>query len=234
MRRCVLLVLVCACVARGWGAEPSGPASVTFALVGDSTVATHGGWGPAFLARLTAPASGTNFARNGSSTLSYRTRGYWAPVLAAKPTYILIQFGHNDMPGKGPDRETDPATTYRANLTRYCTEARASGAQLILVTSLVRRNFRAGQIDDALRPYADAARAVAHDLGAPLVDLHARSLALITRLGEQGSAAFSPISADGRPDRTHLSPAGGTAMAQLVITDLCAALPALATCFAPE
>jgi lysophospholipase L1-like esterase len=60
---------------------------------------------------------------------------------------MLIQFGHNDMPGKGPERETDPKTTYRENLSRFVDEARAAGAQPILVTSIPRRNFRDGKRD---------------------------------------------------------------------------------------
>ena len=49
-----------------------------------------------------------NLALNGRSSKSFRDEGAWAPALAAKPDYILIQFGHNDGPGKGPERETDP------------------------------------------------------------------------------------------------------------------------------
>jgi len=48
------------------------------------------------------------------------------PALEAKPHDVIMQFGHNDCPGKDSDRETDPATTCRDNLARECTEAHAA------------------------------------------------------------------------------------------------------------
>ena len=62
-------------------------------------------------------------------------------MLASEPNYVLIQFGHNDNPGKGPKLETDPQTTYRDNMMRYIKEVKAAGAVPVLVTSIVRRNF---------------------------------------------------------------------------------------------
>ena len=67
--------------------------------------------------------------------------GRWRGALALKGQYYLIQFGHNDEPGKGPERETDPKTTYFQNMARYVDEVRAIGATPVLVTSLVRRTF---------------------------------------------------------------------------------------------
>jgi lysophospholipase L1-like esterase len=204
--------------------------AVRIVLVGDSTVARDQGWGNAFLARLGAGATGVNLGHNGASSKSYRAMGDWAKALAAHPTHILIQFGHNDMPGKGPERETDAATTFRENLARYVDEARAAGAQPVLVTSLVRRTFRGDRLEDLLGAYAEATIAVARKMEVPLVDLHARSLALVERLGPEGSDDLSPVTADGRKDRTHLSAKGGEVFAGLVAAELAKAVPALAAC----
>src|SRR4051812_5742487 len=142
-------------------------------LVGDSTVNDEGGWGPGFRARLGPGVEVVNLAKNGRSTKSFRDEGSWAPALAAKADYILIQFGHNDVPGKGADRETDAATTYRANLVRFIDEARASGAKPVLVTSIVRRNFKDGKIvRDSLVPYVEAVRAVAAAQGVPVMEMY--------------------------------------------------------------
>jgi len=222
-----------ALLARSVDAVASPPA-VNIALVGDSTVARQYGWGNAFLAGLTGGATGVNFGHNGASSKSYRAIGDWDKVLAAHPTHILIQFGHNDMHGKGPDRETDPATTFRENLARYIDEARAAGAEPILVTSLVRRTFRAGKLEDLLVPYAEATKAVAEQKHAPLVDLHARSHELVERLGPEGCDAFSPVGADGKKDLTHLTPKGGEVFAGLVIDELKKAVPALAPQFSQQ
>ena len=122
--------------------EPAKAADkIKIVLVGDSTVATKSGWGNGFIARLTDAAQGINRAVSGRSSKSFRDEGHWEKALAFKPDYVLIQFGHNDMPGKGPTRETDPKTTFPENLARYVDEARAQNAKPILVTSLTRRTF---------------------------------------------------------------------------------------------
>src|SRR4051794_34451826 len=100
-------------------ADAPGGAKVRIALVGDSTVAVNGGWGPGFAERVGPGAECLNMARGGRSSKSYRDEGLWKKVIEEKPDYILIQFGHNDQPGKGPERETAPETTYRQNMARY-------------------------------------------------------------------------------------------------------------------
>src|SRR5207248_29718 len=148
---------------------------VKIVLVGDSTVNDEGGWGTGFRASFGPQVVVVNLALNGRSSKSFRDEGHWAKAIAEKPQYVLIQFGHNDIAGKGPERETDPATTYRANLERYIEEARAIGAKPVLVTSIVRRLFDAdGKFrPDTLVPYAEATRQVAREKNVPLVDLYA-------------------------------------------------------------
>ena len=91
-------------------------------LVGDSTVNDEGGWGPGFRASFGPGVEVVNLALNGRSSKSFRDEGHWAPVLAAKPDYILIQFGHNNGPGKGPTARPMPAPaiakTWRAMWTK--------------------------------------------------------------------------------------------------------------------
>lgn len=207
------------------------PSKVRIVLIGDSTVAEHNGWGPGLRHFLTNGAECVDVALNGRSSKSYRTEGHWEPALALKGNYYLIQFGHNDQPGKGPDRETDPSTTYPENLRRYVDEVRAIGAQPILVTSLARRNFDpagSGHIVDTLGPYADAVKKVAAEKHVPLIDLHARSLAYCEKLGPDGCAPLNPRKANGTADTTHLDAAGSVVFARLVAEDLRTAVPALA------
>lgn len=185
-------------------------APVKIVLVGDSTVNDEGGWGPGFRAALGPGYEVVNLARNGRSSKSFRDEGLWAPALTANAGYILIQFGHNDVPGKGPDRETDAATTYRANLARYIDEARAAGAKPILVTSIVRRNFTPdGKIKrDSLVPYVEAARQVATEKNVPLIDLYTATLNQAEALGPEGCKQIDALTKDGKPDHTHLGPKG--------------------------
>jgi lysophospholipase L1-like esterase len=166
-------------------------------LVGDSTTAVASGWGPSFCAyRVTSAAACVNLARGGRSSGSYRAEGSWDLALAEmqtagyRRTWVLIQFGHNDQPGK-PGRSTDLATEFPANLRRYVTEARAAGAVPVLVTPLTRRQFVNGVLQDDLGPWADAVRRVAAEMNVPLVDLHARSAAAVQAMGPALSAALA-------------------------------------------
>ena len=205
---------------------------VRIALVGDSTVAEGGGWGPGFRAAFGPDVEVLNFAQNGRSSKSYRAEGFWEPVLAARPHYVLVQFGHNDNPGKGPDRETDPATTYRANLTRYLDEARAAGAIPILVTSIVRRNLTADGhvVADANVPYVEEVRRLGAARHVPVMDLYERTRLQCEGLGAAGCNALGATTAEGALDTTHLAAAGQRAVGALAAAEFTrVVLPALAS-----
>lgn len=204
------------------------PARTRIVLAGDSTVTDTAGWGEAFAKRLTPEAECVNLASGGQSSKSFLDGGRWKKVIEAKPAFVLIQFGHNDMPGKGPNRETDPETTYRANLLLFVKEARAVGAQPILVTSLVRRTFDHDKIRGELKPWADAARKVAADEKVPLVDLFARSMELHDKLGPVASEEFNPPGKNGATDRTHLNAKGAEVMAGIIVEELRRVSPELA------
>jgi lysophospholipase L1-like esterase len=221
-----------AALVSGSAALAAAPARVRIVLVGDSTVAEKSGWGPGFARQVGPDAECLNMALGGRSSKSYADEGHWKKVLAARPDYVLIQFGHNDQPGKGPARETDPRTTYRDNMARYVDEARAIGARPILVTSLTRRQFTpGGKIRSDLGPYADAVKALAAEKKVPLVDLHDRSIALLEKLGPDASAEFNPqVTAAGKApsaDRTHLTDRGSDVFGQVVADELKKVEPAL-------
>ncbi|QHB73399.1 rhamnogalacturonan acetylesterase [Stenotrophomonas sp. 364] len=177
-------------------------------LVGDSTTAVQGGWGPAFCARhVTSFLTCTNLARGGRSTYNYRAEGSWVLADAEMRTpgyartWVLVQFGHNDQPGK-PGRSTDLRREFPDNLRRYVREIRAAGAQPVLLTPLTRRQFADGVLIDDLAPWAEAVRSVAREMDVPLVDLHARSRAVVQALGPvaamplaQAAAAPAQVSA---------------------------------------
>jgi len=173
-----------------------------------------------------------NLARGGRSSKSFYDEGIWAECLKLKPNYILIQFGHNDEPGKGAARETDAKTTYYENMKRYVAEARAAGAKPILVTSLTRRQFRDdGKIHSSLIPYVDSVKRVATEENVQLLDLHARSIEYFEPLGAEGWHHLSSIKEDGKWDATHLNPAGSRAVATLVRDELKKVVPELAMHF---
>lgn len=196
-------------------------------LVGDSTVNDEGGWGTGFAASFGSGVEVVNRAMNGRSSKSFRDEGRW--TLEVKPDYVLIQFGHNDQPGKGPERETDPATTYRENMARYVDEARAAGAIPVLVTSIVRRNFDAdGKIKrDQLVPYVEAVRRLADEKNVPLIDLYSLTLAQAEKLGPAGSEEIGRRGPDGKLDTTHLGPKGRHEIGVMAARELARVTPAL-------
>ena len=181
-------------------------------------VTTNAGWGLGFAKLLRLDIECINCASGGKSSKNYRDLGLWQKALDKKPDYILIHFGGNDMPGKGPSRETDPATTYPENMSRYVDEARAIGAHPILVTSITRRIFKDGKIQSDLWAYVNAVKKVAAEKKVPLVDLHARSIELYDRLGPEGCKAISLINSQtGKVDGSHLNLKGSEAVGRLVM-----------------
>ncbi len=217
--------------------NPAAERPVRIVLVGDSTVTDGAGWGLAFKQFLNDHAECINTSAGGRSSKSFIDEGKWKKALELKGDYYLIQFGHNDEPGKGPERETDPATTFTTNMLRYVAEARAIGAKPILVTSLVRRQWDKsgnGKINSSLVPYAEAVKRIAAEHQVPLVDLHARSQELCEAWGREKCLAFSPIKLTNQIDNTHLNAKGSVIFARLVVEELRKAVPELAPCFRAE
>lgn len=199
-------------------------------LVGDSTVTDASGWGLGFASLFSPEAKVINMAQSGRSSRSFRNEGHWKKTLEQNPAWILIQFGHNDQPGKGPERETDAKTTFRENLGRYVDEAIAKGAKPILVTSMERRIFDgAGKIKPTLTDYAEAARVVAAEKKVPLVDLQRKSMEWLDKNGPEGSKFLDPApDKNGKKDKTHLTRKGADAMGALVVEEIRRVAPDLA------
>jgi pectinesterase len=214
------------------------PESPRVILAGDSTMAPRTGYGDALCGLFVWQVDCLNLARGGRSTKSFRADGSWDRVSSAlrergRPTFVLIQFGHNDQPGK-PERTTDLAREFPENLARYVAEVRAAGAVPVLVTPLTRRGFRGdGTLDDNLEPWAAATRRVAHDEGVTFLDLHAVSVAAVSRMGPSKADALAMAPPPARDfDRTHLGPKGAALFARLVARQIAQVLPSLAAHFA--
>lgn len=225
-------------------------------LVGDSTMATKSGYGDALCRRFRPEVSCINLARGGRSTSSFRAEGRWDEVQALlrdgapySASYVLIQFGHNDQPGK-PGRSTDLVTQFPANLERYASEVTALGGVPVLLTPLTRRTFKGQYLHNDLAPWADATRRVARAQKVALLDLNALSGEAVQAMGQDeadtlaqapkpvatvsvaGSAAVEP---QGTPksafDRTHVGAKGSALFSGMVAGELKRLFPALAPAF---
>ena len=231
-------------------------APVRVILVGDSTMATKSGYGDALCSRFTSAVTCVNLARGGRSTSSFRAEGRWDEVermlkdgAGFKATYVLVQFGHNDQPGK-PGRSTDLVTQFPANMARYAQETRALGGIPVLVTPLTRRTFKGAYLADDLAPWAAATRRAAAQEHAALLDLNADSAAAVQAMGQIEADTLAVVprppgyglprdpnkvepagAAKSAFDRTHLGAKGADFFARMVERELVAARPEKAAYF---
>ncbi|HEX8504473.1 MAG TPA: glycosyl hydrolase family 28 protein [Hymenobacter sp.] len=205
-------------------------------LVGDSTMADkpdltkpERGWGMEFAQYFDGNVVIRNTAVNGRSTKSFLREGRWGKVLEQmKPgDWVFIQFGHNDSKVEDSTRSAPAQTTYRQLLTKYVQEAKKKGANPVLLTPVGRRYFdEAGKRKDDHGQYPGVVREVAKAQKVPLIDMHEKTWALYSQLGEQGSRPLfwsylngyyqpNPV-APAKNDNTHFSEYGATRVAQLV------------------
>ncbi|MDF1752047.1 MAG: GDSL-type esterase/lipase family protein [Verrucomicrobiales bacterium] len=209
----------------------------TVALIGDSTVTDSAGWGKAFADQFSEAVTVKNFAVGGRSAKSWYHEGRLPAVRESMPDYLLIQFGHNGQPGKGPQRETDPATTYPEYLKIYIEEARKIGATPVLLSSVTRRDFTAEEqirlhFDAAaegatrpLKPWAEAAEKLAKEEGIAFIDLYQLSVDHHNKIGPEASGTYSPKAGD----ITHFNRKGAEAISRLIVAELKNAAPNLAS-----
>jgi lysophospholipase L1-like esterase len=250
LKRIALAALVLA------GHACAAEAPVRVILVGDSTMATKSGYGDALCARFTPDVTCVNLARGGRSTSSFRAEGRWDEVermlkdgAGFKATYVLVQFGHNDQPGK-PGRSTDLVTQFPANMAHYAQETRALGGVPVLVTPLARRTFKGAYLANDLAPWAEATRRAAAQEHAVLLDLNKDSVDAVQAMGQDEADTLAVVprppgyglpvdpnkvepagAAKSAFDRTHLGTKGADFFARMVERELVAARPETAPYF---
>jgi lysophospholipase L1-like esterase len=252
-RLCLAAALLAAGAAHA-ADTPSAAKPIRVILVGDSTMATKSGYGDALCARFVSEVKCINLARGGRSSSSFRREKRWDEVQsllqdsgAYSQTYVLVQFGHNDQPGKG-DRATDLVTEFPANMARYAQEVKALGGVPVLVTPLTRRTFKGDYVKDDLAPWAEATRRVAKADKVALIDLNRLSLDAVQAMGQAGAdtlaqepppAAPPPAPAGGNAavepqgqpksafDRTHVGPKGAALFSGMVATELVRLIPSI-------
>ncbi|MER7225250.1 rhamnogalacturonan acetylesterase [Streptomyces rubradiris] len=198
-------------------------------LIGDSTVCDqpadpYSGWGQQLPQYLRKGLSVANHADSGESTVTYlRDPRLWAAVrpLIRPGDLVLVQLAHND-------KTTDEAT-YRANLETLVAGVRDRGGEPVLVTPVVRRWFNAdGTLDNDTAllvnglgvDHPAVIRSVAAAENVPLIDLTAKTKALVESLGPEASKALYLYNE--KRDNTHTSVHGATVFAGLVRDELLA------------
>lgn len=194
-------------------------------LVGDSTTATEGGWGPGFCATVTANVTCIDLGANGRSTKSYIDEGLWQKALAEKGDYYTIQFGHNDQKDD-PKRHAAAEGLYSDNLRRFIHDVRAQGGIPIVISPLSRRNYKNDElVKDGLEQYTAAARTVADEEHVSFVDLNGLSHKFLSGMTQEQADAFNmqghpdanaENAGPAKPDRTHLNDTGKAVFGRMV------------------
>jgi lysophospholipase L1-like esterase len=211
-----------------------GAATICIAVCGDSTVASYPeddpnklgrGWGQMLAQHFQDNVRVVNFASGGQSSKTFLDQKQkFQAAMELKPQFVFIQFGHNDGPGKGPTRETDPNTTYSDNLRTMIDKAHAIGAECILVTPMERRGFdKNGKINTSLLgAYAAAMKRVGKEKDVFVIDLHDESVEIYEKMGK--AAAQKEFSPDGK-DGTHFNGKGAKLWADIICQELVKAGP---------
>jgi lysophospholipase L1-like esterase len=234
-----ILLLLAGCASAGKHhsfTPPADGARPTLYVIGDSTAAAYPqeryplfGWAQVLPYYFdTGRIAIQDRAISGRSSKSFWDEGAWTPIREALQPgdFVFIQFGHNDEKSEDPRRYTDPATTYREFLARYIDDARAAGANPILLTPIHRNGWTTpNHLKDSHGAYPDAVRALARERAVPLIDLHARTGRLFERLGQDRTtqlfinlpAGLYPNYPEGKPDNTHLKETGAYAISALAI-----------------
>ncbi|MEK8213956.1 rhamnogalacturonan lyase family protein [Paenibacillus sp. FSL L8-0463] len=214
--------------------EKSPGAATTIYLAGDSTMQSYSalqapqeGWGQQFGRYFSKGVVVQNDAIGGRSSKSFMVDGRLDTILERiKPgDFFFISFGHNDASAGIPDRYAAPAD-YKTYLARYVKGARQRGATPVLLTPVGRRDFNTitQEFNVSFPEYVKAAKEVAEELGAPLIDLSQLSVTYYDKIGLSATEKIFlyanpgeyPKYPNGVGDNTHFSSYGAQVIAALV------------------
>lgn len=191
-------------------------------LAGDSTVcdqptAPYTGWGQYLPTRVREGAVVANYGDSGESSGSFLSNSALFPrmkPLIKSKDLVFIQLGHND--------KQTTAAAFRDNLTRLVNGVRERGGVAVLVTPPVRRLFSGSKLTGTALHVNGVGvdlpaviRALGRSANVPVIDLTAKSKALVESMGPSASQALFLTREAG--DNTHFSVQGATEMANLVV-----------------
>ena len=204
------------------GTYPVSSGTPTVFLAGDSTVSTYAtnpsnqeGWGQELQNFFTSDVIVVNKAIGGESSKSFADQGHLAEIVALLKTgdYLFAQWGINDRSVAGPDRATDPATTFRTYLKQYIDGARGKNAIPVLITPTPRHQYSGGAFQNGFPEYCAAILAVGAETNTPVIDLQSEGLAYYTSIGDAQVKATIILNGS---DTLHFNAEGAYQMARLV------------------
>jgi lysophospholipase L1-like esterase len=150
------------------------------------------GWGQVLSNFFSTNIMVDDQASSGRSSKSFYDEGKWANCLRGRADFYFIQFGHNDDKPADPTRYTDPQTTFKAYLSNYVNEARASNGIPVLLTPPTRRKYSAEHTltRDNLQNYAQAMRELGAAMNVPVLDTLPASIAFFEFVGRTNAPYY--------------------------------------------
>uniref|UniRef100_A0A0W0FZJ8 Putative carbohydrate esterase family 12 protein n=1 Tax=Moniliophthora roreri TaxID=221103 RepID=A0A0W0FZJ8_MONRR len=149
---------------------------------------------------FTLEVLGFNTAKGGATTVSFLNGGWWdisvarikEEVAKNRRTIVTVQLGHND-------RHHSTKEVMAQDLAKMVEDIRGLGAEPVLVSSLVIRDFRAnGKINDVLAPWVNVTTNMAKEQKTHYIDLHGASLKHCEAIGANAAHRLN----DGPSDTT--------------------------------
>lgn len=220
--------------------EPAPSTIPTVFLCGNSTVTDQSrepwaSWGQMIPVFFNDKIVFANFAESGESANSFIAAGRLKKALTLMKAgdYVFIEFGHNDMKQTGPGKGA--WYSFMTSLKTFVDEARAKGANPVLVTPTQRRLFENGRNQNTHGEFPDAMRWLAQKENVPLIDLNEMTRILFDALGEENSkkalvhypANTFPGQTQELADNTHFNTYGAYQVAKCVIKGMMTATPEL-------
>ncbi len=161
------------------------------------------GWAQELSQYLTANIAVADYADSGETAGSFYTK-FFPPARTAMRAgdYLFVQFGHNDQ------KSSTDVASYKANLMKYITDARAKNVTPVLFTPVARKSASTGSpgfagLDQQVRDLA-ASQNVA------LIDLTTLAIAYYKTVPDLSSLFATPS------EGTHFSETGATRIAGVV------------------
>ncbi|WPR74032.1 rhamnogalacturonan acetylesterase [Algoriphagus sp. NG3] len=199
------------------------------------------GWGQVFQPFFTQDAIGSlkgliktdsvlvdDRARGGRSTRTFFEEGRWAAVYKElmEGDLVIMQFGHNDAAKEKTERYVT-VEGYKEYVRLFVNQTREKGATPIVLTPVARNYpWKDGHLENVHGEYDAAAKEVAVELDALMIDLNQRSMDYFSEKGQEYVTGnyfmnFGPglyeAYPEGQKDNTHFQPEGAKAVAALVL-----------------
>lgn len=194
------------------------PYPTSFAVIGDSTASTNGGWSSGLKYFLRKEASFIHLAYPWQSTKRFIESERFDRLIKYKPKHVFIQFGLMDeqMCGGHPDDCFTSDEEFENNISLIVSEIKKySGIPILITPPSINWFDDTGTVGEWFPNRCQSIKNLAQKHNIVVVDLNKLTRELFNYLGERGSQKLNWPN-----DSIHFSYYGSIVIAELVINEL--------------